>query len=293
MVFYSGCYHKTNNTLFRLITLKNYCFRCESHTNHVFVGDKLVLRCTQCEFRVRNEEKNRTSSEARQLATLSKSKAQQNGKRNIVPALKTLEYCDHCKKNTRHTNGRCNISHNLLRKTITPITIDTDKTSSTNTGELYITKTDSSKRFNISIPCPHTPKKRHFKSVGYGKLGETEGLKKAIRVRNQLGKELWKSHWKTIRNKPYLIKRLPKTLEPTYKPEHWIINKSNGKRVSTPIYVAKWLNPETGLSETTTAKIETHGRLRAYTITKRALLTVYEDYLPLISFMGRIEYTKI
>lgn len=277
----------------RLIFLKNYCFSCQSHTDHVLVGDKLVLKCTQCESKPKSRKQNRKSLAKSQHATSSKSQAQQHGKRNIKPALKSLKYCKYCDKNTRHTNGKCNISHNLLRKVITPITIENERDSSTNTGECYITKTESSQRFNVSIPCPHTPRKRHFKSVGYGRLGESKGLKKAVKVRNELGKELWGVHWKTICDQPHLLKRLPKTLEPTYKPEHWVIRKSDGEKVLTPIYVAKWFNPATGLNETTTAKIETHGRLTAYTITKRALLTVYKNYLPLIRYMGRVEHTTV
>ncbi|MCV5979335.1 hypothetical protein OFO29_44000, partial [Escherichia coli] len=67
--------------------------------------------------------------------------------------------------------------------------------------------------FKIHI---HTPEDKILhRSVGYIRIGEKKGLKKAIRLRNEIGIKLWgKKLWKRVLNEPELFTRLPHSLEP-------------------------------------------------------------------------------
>lgn len=57
----------------------------------------------------------------------------------------------------------------------------------TNTGHRFISKAKTAYKIHI-----HTPDDKVLhRSVGYIRIGERKGLKKAIKLRNELGREMW------------------------------------------------------------------------------------------------------
>lgn len=80
----------------------------------------------------------------------------------------------------------------------------------TNTGHRFISKAKTAYKIHI-----HTPDDKVLhRSVGFVRLGEKKGLKKAILLRNELGSAMWGKFWRRILKDPYLMTRLPHSLEP-------------------------------------------------------------------------------
>ncbi|WP_375751030.1 Fe3+-citrate ABC transporter substrate-binding protein [Vibrio sp. HN007] len=155
----------------------------------------------------------------------------------------------------------------------------------TNTGHRFISKGKTAFKLHI-----HTPDDTILhRSVGFVRLGEEEALKKAIKLRNDLGAELWGKHWSKVLKDPYLMTRLPHNLEPK------IIYKARKKNAEgdnrEPYYIAKWIEyTEEGEHKyrSKLCSIKKHGKLAAYSMTKRALLEAHKDNIPILLFMGRL-----
>ncbi|WP_390240719.1 Fe3+-citrate ABC transporter substrate-binding protein [Vibrio sp. R78045] len=150
----------------------------------------------------------------------------------------------------------------------------------------------TAKTFKIHI---HTPDDEVLhRSVGYSKIGEKEGLKVAIKLRNDLGKLLWKKYWPEVLKNDKLLLRLPHSLDPVivYKPAPTKTDPNH----RIPCYLAKWKEyDESGnyKLKTVVRSINKYGKLAAYTQTKMALLEAHKDVIPLLEFMERYSITKL
>lgn len=155
----------------------------------------------------------------------------------------------------------------------------------TNTGHRFISKAKTA--FKIHI---HTPDDKVIhRSVGYIRIGEKKGLKKAIKLRNEMGSEMWGKFWRRLLKDPYLMTRLPHSLEPKiiFKPRPTKDNP-DGK---DECYIAAWRNyDENGklIYRSVVCSIKKHGRLAAYSKTKKALLAANKENLEILEFMGRL-----
>ncbi len=151
----------------------------------------------------------------------------------------------------------------------------------TNTGHRFISRGKTA--FKIHI---HTPDDTILhRSIGFMRIGEEKALKKAIELRNQLGKEMWGKHWNRLLKDPYLMTRLPHDLEPK------IIYKSKDPETSAGYYIAKWrehLEDGKFKYRSKVCSIDKHGKLAAYSIAKRALLEAHKDNIDILIFMGRL-----
>ena len=84
------------------------------------------------------------------------------------------------------------------------------------TGYRFISKGQTA--FKIHI---HTPEDTVLhRSVGFVRMGEDKALKKTIKLRDELGRKLWGKFWPKVLREPYLMTRLPHSLEPkiVFKP---------------------------------------------------------------------------
>lgn len=151
----------------------------------------------------------------------------------------------------------------------------------TNTGHRFISKGKTA--FKIHI---HTPDDTILhRSVGFVRLGEKKALDKTIKLRNELGKEMWGKFWNRILKDPYLMTRLPHDLEPK------IIYKSRDPATSSGYYIAKWreyLGDGKFKYRSKVCSIDKHGKLAAYATAKRALLEAHKENIDLLMFMGRL-----
>lgn len=106
----------------------------------------------------------------------------------------------------------------------------------TNTGHRFISKAKTA--FKIHI---HTPSDTVLhRSVGYIRIGEEKGLKKAIKLRNELGSEMWGKFWRRLLKDPYLMTRLPHSIEPKiiFKPRP----TKESPNAKDECYIAAWRN---------------------------------------------------
>lgn len=153
------------------------------------------------------------------------------------------------------------------------------------TGYRFISKGKTA--FKIHI---HTPDDTVLhRSVGFVRMGEDKALKKTIKLRDELGRQLWGKFWPKVLKEPYLMTRLPHSLEPkiVFKPNP--TQSDPGHR--DECYIAKWrVFSENGdyKYRTKVCSIRKHGRLAAYSQTKRALLEAHKDVIELLIFMGRL-----
>lgn len=157
----------------------------------------------------------------------------------------------------------------------------------TNTGHRFISKAKTAYKIHI-----HTPgDKVLHRTVGFLKLGEKAGIKKAIKLRNQLGSQLWGKHWKIVLHDELLFTRLPHSLEPKiiYKPRPY------DKSMVDSYYIAAWRVYDSNGNikhRSVLGNIDKMGRLAAYNKTKRALLEAYSDYIEILMYMGRVNTLK-
>ncbi|QIL84903.1 Fe3+-citrate ABC transporter substrate-binding protein [Vibrio sp. HDW18] len=156
---------------------------------------------------------------------------------------------------------------------------------STNTGHRFISRANTAYKIHI-----HTPDDTVLhRSVGFIRLGEQKGLKKAIVLRNQLGLAMWGKFWRQILKDPYLMTRLPHSLEPKiiYKPRPTL----EDPKARDTCYIAAWReydNQDRCVFRSVVCSINKHGKLAAYAKTKKALLAAHQDCLELLVFMGRL-----
>ena len=155
----------------------------------------------------------------------------------------------------------------------------------TNTGHLFFFKQKTAYEIHI-----HTPDDTVLhRSVGYVRIGEKRGLKKAIKIRNELGRAMWGKFWRRLLKDPYLMTRLPHSVEPKiiYKPRP---TKSNPD-YKDECYIAAWRTYDDNgrlTYKSVVCSVSKHGRLGAYTKTKKALLEANKDNLEILEFMGRL-----
>lgn len=155
----------------------------------------------------------------------------------------------------------------------------------TNTGHRFISKAKTAFKIHIHMPDDSVL----HRSVGYIRLGEEKGLKKAIKLRNELGSEMWGKFWPRILKDPYLMTRLPHSLEPK------IIHKPRPTKsdpdAKDACYIAAWRSYDSNgklIYKSVVCSIKRHGKLAAYSKTKKALLEANKENLEILEFMGRL-----
>ncbi|EGR0099777.1 TPA: Fe3+-citrate ABC transporter substrate-binding protein [Vibrio vulnificus] len=165
------------------------------------------------------------------------------------------------------------------------VTVMTKSNLITNTGHRFISKGKTA--FKIHI---HTPDDKVLhRSIGFVKLGEKKALQKAIKMRNELGREMWGKFWRRLTKDPYLMTRLPHSLEPkiVHKPNPTLADPNN----RDTCYIAKWrvINDKGEYKyKTVVRSISKYGKLAAYSQTKKALLEAHKENLEILTFMGRL-----
>lgn len=110
----------------------------------------------------------------------------------------------------------------------------------TSTGYRFISKSKNCYKIHI-----HTPNDKVLhRSVGFVRIGEAEGLRKAVQLRNELGRDMWGKFWARVVNDETLITRLPHSIEPekiTVGCGFYI----NGKPLfSSTFYRASWVTDD-------------------------------------------------
>jgi hypothetical protein len=155
----------------------------------------------------------------------------------------------------------------------------------TNTGHRFISKQDQV--FKVHVHAPDD--KVVHRSIGCTKIGDKEGLKKAIQIRNEIGKELWGKYWKRILAEPAIFTKLPHSLEPR------LINKKNG-----PYYAVIWNvysedeeGNEVRKLKSKLFNINKLGKLSAYVQAKQYMHEIHKENIGILKLMGRfnvIEY---
>ncbi len=160
----------------------------------------------------------------------------------------------------------------------------------TNTGYRFISKNRNT--FKIHI---HTPDdKTLFRTIGFVRIGESKGLKKAIKLRNELGKDMWGKFWRRLLNDPYLLTRLPHSIEPVIiqKPSPTQANPDN----RDAYYLASWRElDENGESKcrSKVCSINKYGKKMAYKITKKAMLKGHKQNIEILIHMGRLKSSDV
>lgn len=158
----------------------------------------------------------------------------------------------------------------------------------TKTGERFISKGKTA--FKIRIHKPDDT--LLHRSVGFVRLGEEKALKKAIKLRNELGKQLWGKFWPSILNEPNLITRLPHTLEPVLLTTN-CGNAENGEyQYKIDVYQAAW-SDKNGQRHCRKYSVNKYGKLAAYMKAKRAMLDAHKDVLELLKFMDRVSTIEL
>lgn len=150
--------------------------------------------------------------------------------------------------------------------------------------DTYIHYTPEREVFKISIPSLNVSTRIH-KSVGAKKLGYVIGLRKAQKLRNELGRDVWGKHWGKILSEPWLLKRLPYSLEPKR-----LIK--NGVNVDHEYYRVTYYKEERVKVEELFS-INKLGTLPAYIQAKERMQELYADKIPLLQHMGRISIIKL
>ena len=160
----------------------------------------------------------------------------------------------------------------------------------TNTGHRFISKNETTFKVHVHAPDDTII----HRSVEFLRRGESIGLKKAIKLRNEIGSKLWGKHWRVVLKDPLFITRLPHSLEPkiVYKPRHM----KDGTLTRSECYIAAWVEERpdgTRKTRSLVRSVEKHGRLAAYTACKRALLEGNSQYIEILDFMGRVATSKL
>lgn len=160
----------------------------------------------------------------------------------------------------------------------------------TNTGHRFISKAKTAFKIHIHMPDDTVL----HRSVGFIRLGEDKGLTKAIQLRDELGSAVWGKFWRRLLKDPYLMTRLPHSLEPKiiYKPRP---TKDNPD-AKDACYIVAWRNyDENGklVYKSVVCSIRKHGKLAAYSKTKKALLDANKENLEILEFMGRLSSVNL
>ncbi len=136
----------------------------------------------------------------------------------------------------------------------------------------------------------------YHRNIGSMKMGAAKAIKTAIRLRNKVGKKYWGPHWDRVLNEESFFERMPHSLTPVivHKPR----TLKDGTRVSSPYYLAKWLDRERSTKEhryfkSRVISIEKHGKLSAFIKAQQALHEGYAHYIPIIQYMDRFKVNKL
>ncbi len=154
----------------------------------------------------------------------------------------------------------------------------------------FISKGDTAFKIHIHLPDDTVV----HRSVGFVRIGEKNALKKAIRLRDSIGKKSWGSHWHKILLDPDVFLRLPHSLEPTLIMKHKPTIDEPDRKI--PYYIAKWcISHENGKRKykSMLASVERYGKLGAYNRAKRALMEAHRDILPILTRLERFNIVKL
>lgn len=159
-----------------------------------------------------------------------------------------------------------------------PELLDAPEAFKTNTGFRFISKSDVA--FKITIPRPHGG--YLYRTVGLLRLGEEKALRKALKERDQLGKELWGKFWSKIISDYTYLSHLPRNLEPVF-----FLDPTDTSKLGE--YRANWTKFVDGKKDKVARRyrVSAHGKLGAYMLAKKELQEAYKDKLDLLKFMGR------
>lgn len=154
--------------------------------------------------------------------------------------------------------------------------------NSTKTIHRFISKRDGS--FKIHI---HTPDDKILsRSVGYKKIGEKAALKKAVKLRNDLGFAMWGKHWRRVLSDETLFLRLPHSFEPNHGYDKC------GDGYVMEVCRAN-ITAKDGTKFCRKRSVNKYGRKGAYLETKKIMLDYYADVIELMIYMGRITEKQV
>lgn len=147
-----------------------------------------------------------------------------------------------------------------------------------NTGYRFITRSKTS--YKITIPKPEGG--FYYRSLGFQRIGESEGLQLAISERNRMGSILWRKFWSSVLTDATLLSSLPRNLEPYQR-------NATDRKSLTLEYIARWKKEVDGKKIIVSRRYscDKHGKLAAYALAKAALIEAYKDKMELLKFMGR------
>ncbi|HCG6701213.1 TPA: Fe3+-citrate ABC transporter substrate-binding protein [Vibrio alginolyticus] len=157
----------------------------------------------------------------------------------------------------------------------------------TNTGERFISLRSDGKAYKIHVHMPDDTVKHA--SVGCVKLGQKKGLKKAIQVRNKIGKEAWGKHWTRVLKDEALITGLPHNLEPRLVQRI----ESNGRKLN--VYEFQYYERVDGKRKKRLFRrsVDKYGKMGAYAQVKRKIQEVYAEQIALMRDMSRVNLISL
>ena len=152
----------------------------------------------------------------------------------------------------------------------------------TNTGERFVSLSKDRASYKIHIHMPDDTV--HHRTVGCIKLGLEKGFKKALKLRNEIGKKAWGKHWNRILNEPHLLTSLPHSLEPIFVDR----TERDGKtRLEYQFQYKEYDDKRRAKSHTFRRSIIKHGKMSAYIQVKRKIQEVYADRIDIIRHIER------
>ncbi|MFM2618660.1 Fe3+-citrate ABC transporter substrate-binding protein (plasmid) [Vibrio alginolyticus] len=150
-----------------------------------------------------------------------------------------------------------------------------------NTGYRFITKKKTC--YAVSVPKPEGGYVR--RSVGFVRIGEKKALRKATKIRNQIGKELWGRCWDRVRKQFNLLARLPKSLDPR-------LTTIDGKQYYVARYT-KYDENDQKREHFIKVSVSAHGKLAAWTLAKRKLLKAHSDVMDVLLHIEKVSSVQL
>ncbi|HHF2940539.1 TPA: Fe3+-citrate ABC transporter substrate-binding protein [Vibrio diabolicus] len=150
-----------------------------------------------------------------------------------------------------------------------------------NTGYRFITKKKTC--YSVSVPKPEGG--YIYRSVGFVRIGEKKGLRKATKIRNQIGKELWGRFWDRVRKQFNLLARLPKSLDPR-------LTTIDGKQYYVARYT-KYDENDQKHEHYIKVSVNAYGKLAAWTIAKRKLLQAHSDVIDVLMHIEKVSSVQL
>lgn len=137
--------------------------------------------------------------------------------------------------------------------------------------------------FKIHVPKPEGGVVH--RSVGFIRKGKNKAKREAIKLRNDLGRQLWKKFWpRVLRDKSLLLRVKHLTTQPMFVSIPRKRNKYGHVINYHDVYRVNWMD-ENGVKRYAIRSIRRHGKTAAYLITKRILFDGIHRYLDLLLFM--------